>query len=62
MNKNDFIINRKGNIPLILSVLHGGINKFEDILLERKDGIKGTDKNTIKIVFKYIYLIIIKKR
>lgn len=52
MNKNEFIIYRKGNIPLILSVPHGGINKFEDILLERKDGIKGTDKNTIKIVFK----------
>ena len=52
MNKNEFIICRRGNIPLILSVPHGGINKFEDILLERKYGIKGTDKNTIKIALK----------
>lgn len=52
MIKNEFIICRKGNIPLILSVPHGGINKFEDILLERKDGKKGIDKNTIKIALK----------
>lgn len=47
MKENNFIICLKGNIPLILSVPHGGQNKFESILPERKDGIKGTDKNTI---------------
>jgi len=52
MNKNIFIICNKGNIPLILSVPHGGTNKFEDILHERESGIKGIDKNTIQIALK----------
>lgn len=52
IKENNFNIYLNGNIPLILSVPHGGTNKFEDILLERKDGIKGTDKNTIKIALK----------
>lgn len=76
MNENIFIICKKGTIPLILSVPHGGINKFEDILLERKIvqiHILSEYKYVYSIIpqiklnlplfnSKYIYLIIIKKR
>ena len=47
MEKINYISSEIGNIPLILSVPHGGQHKFDDTLPERKSGIKGTDKNTI---------------
>jgi len=51
-NGNDFNICLTGNIPLIFSIPHGGTNKFKDLLPEREEGIKGIDKNTIKIALK----------
>ncbi len=38
----------QGNLPLIISVPHGGKSKIEEIP-ERKRGIRGIDKNTIEI-------------
>ncbi|MBY9004161.1 MAG: N-formylglutamate amidohydrolase [Candidatus Lokiarchaeota archaeon] len=38
----------QGNLPLIISVPHGGTSKIEEIP-ERKSGIRGIDKNTIEI-------------
>ncbi|MBY8982456.1 MAG: hypothetical protein KGD57_05885 [Candidatus Lokiarchaeota archaeon] len=43
----------QGNIPLIISVPHGGISKIEEIP-ERKNGIRGIDKNTIEIAVELI--------
>jgi N-formylglutamate amidohydrolase len=46
----------KGNIPIILSVPHGG-NLEIDSIPNRKHGIKGIDKNTIEIARELIKII-----
>ncbi|MHA1344576.1 MAG: N-formylglutamate amidohydrolase [Promethearchaeota archaeon] len=43
----------QGNLPLIISVPHGGMSKIEEIP-ERKSGIRGIDKNTIEIAVELI--------
>ncbi|MHA1194055.1 MAG: hypothetical protein ACTSP9_17500 [Promethearchaeota archaeon] len=43
----------QGNLPLIISVPHGGKSKIEEIP-ERKRGIRGIDKNTIEIAIELI--------
>jgi len=43
----------QGNLPLIISVPHGGMSKIEEIP-ERKSGIHGIDKNTIEIAVELI--------
>lgn len=43
----------QGNLPLIISVPHGGISKIDEIP-ERKSGIRGIDKNTIEIAVELI--------
>ncbi len=43
----DFIEFKEGNIPLIVSVPHGGILKYSSIP-ERKSGVLGIDKGTIE--------------
>ena len=52
MKGKEYIYCKIGNIPLIFSIPHGGTNKFKNLLPEREGGIKGIDKNTIKIAFK----------
>ncbi|MFX1337392.1 MAG: hypothetical protein ACFFDK_02140 [Promethearchaeota archaeon] len=47
-NFTKFIKFKKGNIPLILSVPHGGILECSEIP-NRLDGILGIDKNTIEL-------------
>ena len=39
---------QKGNLPLIISVPHGGYKDYKE-LPKRKNGILGTDKATIKL-------------
>ena len=56
MIHNDYIEFAKGNIPIILSVPHGGILEVESIP-NREHGIKGVDKNTIEIARKLIEII-----
>jgi len=46
----DYVEYRKGTIPLIFSVPHGGTFKFETIP-DRISGIYGVDKDTIKLAF-----------
>jgi N-formylglutamate amidohydrolase len=43
----------RGNLPLILSVPHGGKTIIDEIP-ERKNGIRGIDKNTIEIAVELI--------
>ncbi len=50
----------QGNLPLIISVSHGGALKIEEIP-ERKSGIRGIDKNTIEIAVELIEQIKKKK-
>jgi N-formylglutamate amidohydrolase len=56
MIHNSYIEFSKGNIPIILSVPHGGILEVERIP-DRKHGIKGIDKNTIEIARNLIEII-----
>jgi N-formylglutamate amidohydrolase len=48
-----FVKYYQGNLPLIISVPHGGMLKVEEIP-ERKSGIRGIDKNTIEIAIELI--------
>ncbi len=49
----DYVEYRKGTIPLIFSVPHGGTFKFENIP-DRTSGIYGVDKDTVKLAFNLI--------
>ena len=48
-----FVEYRKGTIPLILSICHGGKIKIEEIPT-RKEGMIGLDKKTIQMAFELI--------
>ncbi|MHA1758804.1 MAG: hypothetical protein ACTSVV_18705 [Promethearchaeota archaeon] len=50
---NEYIEVIKGNIPIIFSVVHGGIKDCQEIP-ERKEGIKGIDKGTIRLTLDLI--------
>jgi len=49
----DYVEYRKGTIPLIFSVPHGGTFKFETIP-DRISGIYGVDKDTVRLAFNLI--------
>jgi len=53
VNIKDFIESRRGTIPLIFSVPHGGTTKFDDIP-DRINGIHGVDKDTVRLAFDLI--------
>ncbi|MBY9016269.1 MAG: N-formylglutamate amidohydrolase [Candidatus Lokiarchaeota archaeon] len=53
VNLKDYIGYRKGNIPLIFSVPHGGTFTFENIP-DRTNGIHGVDKETVRLAFDLI--------
>jgi len=53
VNNKDYFECRKGTIPLIFSVPHGGSTKF-DIIPDRINGIHGVDKDTVKLAFDLI--------
>jgi len=53
VNIKDYIECRKGTIPLIFSVPHGGTLKFENIP-DRPTGIYGVDKDTVRLAFDLI--------
>ncbi len=53
VNIQDYIELRRGTIPLIFSVPHGGTTNFE-ILPDRINGIHGVDKETIRLTFDLI--------
>ncbi len=53
-NITKFIKTKKGNIPLILSVPHGGTLECSEIP-ERLDGVLGIDKNTIELTQDLIF-------
>ncbi|NHJ21330.1 MAG: hypothetical protein EAX91_10325 [Candidatus Lokiarchaeota archaeon] len=48
INLQDYIECRRGTIPLIFSVPHGGTTDFENIP-DRKSGVLGVDKDTIQL-------------
>ena len=52
-NFNQFVKFHQGNLPLILTVPHGGSIKYES-LPDRENGIMGIDSKTIKIALKLI--------
>jgi len=49
----DYIECRKGTIPLIFSVPHGGTTNFDNIP-DRVNGIHGVDKDTVRLTFDLI--------
>ena len=53
VNIEDFIECKRGSIPLIFSVPHGGTFKFENIP-DRIDGIHGVDRDTMRLAFDLI--------
>jgi N-formylglutamate amidohydrolase len=53
INFQNYIEFRKGTIPLVFSVPHGGTTNFDDIP-DRVYGIHGVDKETIKLTFDLI--------
>lgn len=53
VNTKDYIEYRRGTIPLIFSVPHGGTFKFENIP-DRTNGIHGVDKDTVRLAFDLI--------
>ena len=50
VNIKDYFECRRGTIPLILSVPHGGTTKFDNIP-DRINGIHGVDKDTVRLAF-----------
>lgn len=56
MIRTNYIEFSKGNIPIILSVPHGGSLEIESIP-NREHGIKGIDKNTIELARELIEII-----
>ena len=62
-NLVEYIEFDKGNLPLIISVPHGGVLECEDIP-ERRHGILGIDRGTIELskdLIRLIYIIYEKK-
>ena len=53
VNILDYIECKKGTIPVIISVPHGGTANFENIP-DRINGIHGVDKDTVKLAFDLI--------
>ena len=53
VNIKDYVECRRGIIPLIFSVPHGGTFKFENIP-DRTNGILGVDKDTVRLAFDLI--------
>ena len=53
VNIKDYVECRKGMIPLIFSVPHGGSTKFDEIP-DRTNGIHGVDKDTVRLAFDLI--------
>jgi N-formylglutamate amidohydrolase len=53
VNIKDYFERRKGTIPLIFSVPHGGSTKF-DAIPDRINGIHGVDKDTVRLAFDLI--------
>ncbi len=53
VNIKDYFECRRGTIPLIFSVPHGGTTKFDDIP-DRINGIYGVDKDTVRLAFDLI--------
>ncbi len=53
VNIQDYIEFKRGTIPLIFSVPHGGTTNFES-LPDRTNGIHGVDKETVKLTFDLI--------
>jgi len=53
VNIKDYFECRKGTIPLIFSVPHGGTTKFDNIP-DRINGIHGVDKDTVRLTFDLI--------
>ncbi len=53
VNIKDYFECRKGTIPLIFSVPHGGSTKF-DAIPDRINGIHGVDKDTVRLAFDLI--------
>jgi len=53
VNNKDYFECRKGTIPLIFSVPHGGSTKF-DAIPNRINGIHGVDKDTVRLAFDLI--------
>ena len=53
VNIKDYIEFKRGTIPLIFSVPHGGTFKFENIP-ERTMGIQGIDKDTVRLALDLI--------
>ncbi len=53
VNIKDYFECRKGTIPLIFSVPHGGSTKFDEIP-DRINGIHGVDKDTVRLAFDLI--------
>ncbi|MBY9020840.1 MAG: N-formylglutamate amidohydrolase [Candidatus Lokiarchaeota archaeon] len=53
VNFKDYIEFKKGTIPLIFSVPHGGTSKFENIP-DRTSGIYGVDRETVSLAFDLI--------
>ena len=50
---NDYFECKKGTIPLIFSAPHGGVTNFDNIP-DRKSGIYGVDKDTVRLAFDLI--------
>jgi len=53
VNIKDYFECRKGTIPLIFSVPHGGTTNF-DTIPDRINGIHGVDKDTVRLAFDLI--------
>ena len=53
INIQDYVECRKGTIPLIFSVPHGGTTNF-DTIPDRTGGIHGVDKDTVKLAFELV--------
>jgi len=56
LSLNKFIKFKKGTIPLILSVPHGGILEFNEIPI-RQNGVLGIDKGTIELAERLVRYI-----
>ncbi len=56
VNINDYVECKRGTIPLIFSVPHGGTNKFDNIP-DRMSGIYGVDKDTVGLTIDLIQKI-----
>ena len=55
VNLDDYFECKKGSIPLIFSVPHGGTTNFDNIP-DRKSGILGVDKDTVRLTQQILHL------